>query len=155
LTAARSRTVVLLAKLLVVLGFAAFFSLLVGTLAPLLTWSAFHLRGVSLGHQDLHYMDLAWRAVFTGCGFSLAGFVFAVLIRHQVGAIAATLLFPGMIEQLLSLLLKNNAVHLPFRSLMQIMDGKGLNPSPVRDFLICAGISLVLCWFLFRRRDAN
>jgi hypothetical protein len=87
----------------------------------------------------------------------MAGVVLAFLIRSQIGSIAALLLLPGLVEQLLTLVLKNNAMYLPFSVLNSV-----IHDDPRLSAIKAAGIFmiyLVIGWLAsavtFAKRDAN
>lgn len=83
----------------------------------------------------------------------------ATLIRNQIGAVVATLFVIPSLEQIATLLLKNNAVYLPFTSSNEVL------VSPEKGSLSYGHAALVfsaylligwiVAWILFLRRDAN
>ena len=160
LTASRSRTQVYLAKLLVVSGVALVLNLLFALLSPLLSVLAVHIAGLQLGHQDIAAWNLLWRSAAAGWGMSVFAFVFAMLIRVQVGAIVVLLIAPGTVESLLGLILKNNQSYLPFTSMNILL---GQQPGQAHVSLMRAlavmltyiVIGVVISWALFLKRDAN
>lgn len=159
LTSTRSRTRALVAKFLTVSGFALLTFCALGLLAALLSEVAIHLRGLPLGHQDIQLWSTLWRGMFAGWGFTAIAFILAVIIRAQVGALAALLLLPSTVESLLGLLLKSNQAYLPFHTLNILLDigNGGPHISYVRAALV-AGIYIVVgwlvAWYLFLKRDA-
>jgi len=160
LTASNSRTKVILAKLLTVSAFAVVFSLVVGSLSPALTYLGIHLKGHALVHQVFPVWDVLWRVVFVGWGYAMLGFIFASAIRIQVGAISAMFLVPAMVEPLVGLLLKQNAVYLPFNDLQTVLMHQGtLKTISVANaawlFVIYVVGGMLITWQLFVRRDAN
>jgi ABC-type transport system involved in multi-copper enzyme maturation permease subunit len=166
LTAASSRTHVLLAKMIVVSIYSILLTALVTGIAPLLTKLGMAVRGVDLAAQNLPFMDIWLHAIFYGWAFSMLALLIAAIVRSQVGTLAILLLFPVLGESLLSLLLKENAKYLPFTALGQVLQsaipgqlrGVMLNLSGTQAILVVlayiAGLGL-LAWLLFRRRDAN
>jgi ABC-type transport system involved in multi-copper enzyme maturation permease subunit len=156
ITASKSRTRVFLAKLVVISVFAVVFTLAFAVLSPVLTSLAISIRGVELIPQVYDVGSLLWRALFVGWGTAMAAFIIAMLIRSQVGAIAALLLIPPTAEQLLSLLLKENAVYLPFMSLTNVLLPGAVSASKSALVFLCYLVpSLLITWVLFLRRDAN
>jgi ABC-2 type transport system permease protein len=168
LTASKSRTRTLLAKIIVVSCFALFVSLLVGLLSPTLTYLGVHLHGHTMAAQVIPVGNLLWRCLFFGWGYAMAALLFAALIRNQVGAIVAYFIIPGPLEALMSLLLKNNALYLPFTALMQVTNtatgGEPAGASITRHlspgkgalvFMAYLVIGWIVAWILFLRRDAN
>lgn len=161
LTAGKSRVRVLLAKFLVVSAFAIVCSLVFGWLSPLLSQVAVNVRGLHLGAQTVPIWSLTWRMAVAGWGFAALSFFLAVIIRVQVGAIAAMFLIPSTVENLVGMLLKQNQVYLPFSSLntlVTIADPSSPHISYARAAAVaCAYIVSIgaLAFFLFVKRDAN
>ena len=88
--------------------------------------------------------------------------VLAAIIRQQVGAIAAFFLIPALGEQLLSLLLKDNRIYLPFTALTQVTmpESAGvqnaLSPGKAAFVVVLyIVVGWLVAWYLFLRRDAN
>lgn len=159
LTASRSRTRTLLAKLLVISCFALAFSLFVGVLSPIMTWLGVQVKGLHLVPQSIPIWDLLWKTLFVGWGFSMLAFIFAVIIRIQVGAISTMFLVPAMAEPLLGLLLKHNAVYLPYNSVQAVIQkipAGSISPGRAASVvLIYLAIGCLASWILFLRRDAS
>lgn len=161
LTAARSRTNVLLSKTIVVSVFAVVASVVFGLLSPLLTALGVHMAGHALVPQTYEVWDILWRTLFFGWGFAMFGLILAVIIRNQIGAIAAILLIPTTIESLIGLLLKNNVVYLPFSSLSAVVMQVTTSPNVISHVkaALVAAIYIVggwaIAWILFLKRDAN
>lgn len=161
LTASNSRSKVLVAKILVITGFAVVFTTFFGVLSPLVTLLGIHVHHLHLVHQTIFYKTLIWRCLFYGWGYAMAGLLLAVLIRNQVGAIITLFIAPATVEGLLSLLLKNNTVYLPFTSLSVVI-GQGMNYrntiTPIHAvyvFMAYLIVGWIIAWILFERRDAN
>ncbi|HSW65533.1 MAG TPA: ABC transporter permease [Bacillota bacterium] len=163
LTSSNSRTKTLLAKLVVVSAFAVLFSLTMGVLSPLLTALGIKLGGHTLVHQSFPIWDVMWRVVFVGWGYAIFGFILAVAIRIQVGAISTMFLWPAMLEPLAGLLLRHNASYLPLNDLSNIamendphvISEMNTVAHPVLLFLGYIVLGLIVVWQLFLRRDAN
>lgn len=160
LTASNSRTKVLLSKILVVSVFAVIFAALFGYLSPLLTVWGVDAHHLTLVPQTIHYWNLIWRSVFYSWGYAMAGLLLAALIRNQIGAIITLFIVPGTVEALLSLILKNNTVYLPFSALNDVLGQNTFSGriSYVRAALVFSGYLLVgwaVAWILFIRRDAT
>jgi ABC-2 type transport system permease protein len=158
LTASNSRTKVLLAKILAISIFGLLFTLGIIILSPLLMYLGVHVHGNSLAHQIIPYGDLLWRCLFYGWASILAGLLLATLIRNQIGAIVALFIIPTL-EQAVALLLKNNAVYLPFMSSNEVLvsPDKG-SISYGHAALVFSAYLIVgwaVAWILFLRRDAN
>ncbi|MET0779554.1 MAG: ABC transporter permease [Candidatus Saccharimonadales bacterium] len=168
LTSSSSRTKTLLAKIVAVSVFSVLFSLVFAVISPLMTLLGLHIKGLTLDPQQLDVFSLAWRAVFYGWGFSMFGLAFAVILRHQIGVIVTLFMVPSTGEALVGLLLRHNAVYLPFTALGQVLEhhpvvqaGRLINPIAMsygRAALIAAlyiAVVWVVAWILFTRRDAN
>jgi ABC-type transport system involved in multi-copper enzyme maturation permease subunit len=166
LTASRSRSTVLLAKIIVVSCYSLLLAALIGVLSPLMSYLGVALHGETLVPQFLNYGDLAWRSLFFGWGYGMAGLLLAVLTRNQVASIVALFVIPDLVEQLLGLLLKQNIIYLPFSSLDQVIragttdsvGGQMVTLSAQRAAInYCAYLIVgwAIAWFLFLKRDAS
>ncbi len=158
LTAVNSRSKVLLAKILAISAFAAVFTFALMVVAPLLIYLGVHAHGNSLAAQTIPYGDLLWRCLFYGWTSILAGLLLAVLIRNQIGAVVALFVIPSL-EQIATLLLKNNAVYLPFTSSNAVLvspeKGSLSYGHAAMVFSAYLVVGWVVAWILFLRRDAN
>jgi len=160
LTTSNSRTKALLAKLLMVTGFSIVFSLIVGALAPALTLAGLHVKGIVLIGQHFSVASVLWKVIFVGWGYAMFAFIFAMIVRIQVGAVSTLFLVPAMVEPLVGLILKKDAVYLPFNALQSVVQA---NPDllPISSaravgiVLVYLAIGLLVSWQLFLRRDAN
>lgn len=160
LTASHSRLKVLVAKTMVVSLFAIVFCFVFGLLSPLLSILATELRNLNLVHQNIDFWGIAWRAVFAGWAFSMLGFIMALIIRSQVGALIAIFIMPGPLEAILGLLLKKNQIYLPFtaNSILLGVREDMLAMSYGKATLVVGTYIIVgwlVAWVLFLRRDAN
>jgi ABC-2 type transport system permease protein len=158
LTSSKSRARVFFAKFIVISLFAGVFVLFYGTLSPLLAAFGAQIHGLDIVNQQFHMWPLVWHTLFGGWAFIMFMSIMAMIIRSQVGAIAAAFLIPGTVEQLLGLLLKQNQVYLPFSSLNVLFDTAKQHISPERAVLVASVymvVGLVVALVLFRRRDAN
>jgi ABC-2 type transport system permease protein len=165
LTAARSRTTVLLAKIIVVSIFAIILTTIVCAAAPYLTQLGIHAKGLTLSPQTFPFRDLLTRSIFYGWGYSMLALIITAIVRSQVGAIAILFLLPGLGESLLGLLLKQNAKYLPFNALGSILrdvpsaainSGAALSHSSATMLVLSYIIGgWLIAWVLFLRRDAN
>jgi len=163
LSAARSRTQVLLAKIVVVSVFSILLTLFVCSLAPWLTQLGLQAKGLSLVPQDFPIFDLLMKSAFYGWGYSMIALIIAFIVRNQVGALGFLFLFPGLGELLLGLLLKNNAIYLPFSALGSVIRNGGAMLGQV-PFPLTKSVGVVLAyivggwlvaWILLMRRDAS
>ena len=158
LTANRSRSRILLAKIIVISVVSLLFTLAIGVFSPLMSAWGVHAHHLHLVPQTFHYGDLFWQCLFYGWGYAMAGLLIAALVRNQIGAIVSLFILPGTVESLLGLLLKKNVVYLPFNSLFAIinrMDTPG-SISPERAALVFSAYLVggwLIAWLLFFRRD--
>lgn len=164
LTASRSRTQVLLAKVIVVSGFAIGMSLVIAVLAPVMAYiGAVVVKGAVAVPQEFELWSLFWRVIATGWGYAMFGLIFAALIRNQVGAIAGYLFTPVTVEPLLGLLLKENIIYLPYNTIAQVILGADAMSLPnslpyakaALIMLLYIIVGWIIAWLLFMRRDAN
>jgi len=148
----------------VVSVYAIFLAALIAVLSPVMSSLGIHAHGHTLVPQTLHYGNLAWRSLFYGWGYGMAGLVLAMLARNQIAAIMALFLIPSLGEQLLGvLLLKHNTVYLPFSALAQVINGSGTGPTSstmsaskaAGVYCIYLAVGGIVAWILFLKRDAN
>jgi ABC-2 type transport system permease protein len=163
LTLINSRSKVLAAKFITVLGFTVIFSAIVVGLSLVLAMLGANMAGHHLPHQDFNALIGIGKSVFYCTGFALAGLLFTALIRNITASVAVLFIVPNTLEALLSILLKHNAKYLPFHSLQDVVTlsfGKP-NPdilSPGKGALIFSAYLIfgwLIAWYLFLRRDAN
>jgi ABC-type transport system involved in multi-copper enzyme maturation permease subunit len=173
LSASKSRSKVLASKIIAIFCLVFVYTLISTAILLGLVIAGVHASGHSLPHQDINYLTFFAKTVFFTEAFAMAGLLFITLIRNQVGAIAALLILPNTIEGLLSLLLKNNSVYMPFMALQQVVQAPTITVSgapahPPNDNLgslsAPKGALVYLCylvgawivaWYLFLRRDAS
>lgn len=167
LTNSNSRTKSLLAKAIVIAIYAVVVGVVAMVIGPLLARLGVSLQGASLAPQAIGYWDIAWRGIFYSFGNAMAAIVIAVIIRNQIGAIATYFVGAGMVEELLTLVLKENAKFLPFRALNQVINSGAASAEMVREtaaltigqnamvFTAYLVVGSLVAWILFLRRDAN
>jgi ABC-2 type transport system permease protein len=161
LTSSNSRSRVLLSKVIVVSCYALFLTVLIGVISPVASYLGIHAAGHSLVPQTLHYSNIIWRSLFYGWAYSIAGLLFAVIIRIQVGAIVALFVIPGVVESLLAQLLNKNSVYLPFTALTNVIGDTGIKNitiSPAKGaavFAIYLAVGWIIAWYLFLKRDTS
>jgi len=171
LSANTSRSKVLLSKIIAVFVFVFVFALFATAIGLALMRFGVAVSGHALPHQDINYVTSLGKSIFYSEGFALAGLLFAALIRNQIGALAALFIVPNPIEGILSLLLKKNAVYLPFTALQQVIQPPVINGvsaardatnvgviSAPRGALVFLGYFVVawaVAWYLFLHRDAT
>jgi ABC-type transport system involved in multi-copper enzyme maturation permease subunit len=157
LTASNSRAKVLAAKIIVATAYALVFTVVMAALAPLLSYIGLSLHGYTLGPQTFYFASFVPHVLFYGWGFVMMGVLLSVLIRSQIGAFAALLLLPGLVEQLLTLVLKSNAVYLPFSAMNAVLhfDPRLSSGEAVGVFMIYLVVGWLIAFILFKKRDAN
>ncbi len=165
LTASKNRTQVLLAKVLAVTLFSVVVTLAVSILSPLFAAIGIKFAGNHLTHQVINVPTLLWHCLFFGWGMAMTALAMAMIIRNQVGALVAFLFIPGPGEAILGILLKQNAVYLPFSALNQVISSPttsqgGPNTGHLSPGKAVAVFSFYLitawlvAWYLFHKRDA-
>lgn len=168
LTAASSRTKVLLAKTIAVATYIFGFVIISGGIGLLGMIMGMAMAGHALPHQDLSILVYFGEMLFYCEGWALAALLFAALLRNQVAAVAVLLIAPNTVEALLSLFLKQHTVFLPFTALNQVIVGPsqlefsapsatGTLP-PIKGALVFLAYLVagwLVTWYLFVRRDAN
>lgn len=163
LSAANSRSKVLLAKFLTALGFAFILGLFWLFLSLGLTKLGLSIKHITLPAQDFNLIVTFGKGLFVISGISMMALLFAALVRNITGAFALLFLVPGPIEALLAVFLKRKAEYLPFTSLYRVV-GQSAGPpgspaiSPGKSaliFLAYLTIGWLVAWYLFMRRDAN
>jgi ABC-2 type transport system permease protein len=161
LTASKSRSRVLLAKILVITCFSIIFTAIFSALTPVLCNFGASVHHLTLVQQTIPYKSVIWKCLFYGWGYSIAAFIIAALIRNQIGSIIVVLIAPATVEGLLGLVLKNNVVYLPFSALATVI-GSGMNYhnaiTPFHAalvFLAYVAVGLIVSFVLFQRRDAG
>jgi len=162
LTASNNRTKSLFAKLIATTAFSLVFTLFVAIAAPLLTIAGVAAHGVNpgLSPQHLQLSPLFWQVLFVGWGYSMFSFIIAMILRVQVGAISAIFLFPAMVESLLALAMKKDAIYLPYNSLQSVLiHNDAFKPvsygaaAAIATVYIVGGV--IISWILFQKRDAQ
>jgi ABC-2 type transport system permease protein len=167
LTSSNSRTKTLIAKAFVIAVYAVVVGAAMAVLGPLLTWLGANLAGGTMAPQSIDYWNIAWRCLFYSFGNAMAAVVIAGLIRNQIGAIVTYFVIAGTIEELLTLVLKENSKYLPFRALNEVVNFSAQTGEVVKDaaalsvgenalvFTVYMVIGLLATWIFFLRRDAN
>lgn len=160
LTANTRRTTVLLTKMFTIAVFGVCFGIVTVLFGLGMYALGVQLRDATLPAQDIAMWTALGKVALYYVGYALIGVLLAVLLRAVVGAIAVLLLFPTTIEPLMSMVLKEKAVYLPFAALDTIMGA-----SMMRGDLTSAGaigvsaiyiaVFGIITWLLFLRRDAN
>ncbi len=157
LTSVNHRSKVFFAKLLA----AVIFACLVAALAMLANGALFYL-GLHLHHitpiaQQVAYGTIAWHAAATILGDVAFAFIIAMLARSLIVAIAAVLIIPTTIEQLITLLLKDNVKYLPYTALGNLTEITSKISFTFSLAVVCGYVLVfgALAYGLFLKRDAN
>ena len=116
-----------------------------------------HVHHINTMAQTMPGGDFVWRAAASIVGLVSLGYIIAMLLRSQVGAIAAFLVLPTTVESLLGLLLKDNIKYLPFTAVGNLST---IHPSPSLSTSLTIAAAYIagfwlLAYVLFLRRDAN
>ncbi|HVS79318.1 MAG TPA: ABC transporter permease [Candidatus Saccharimonadales bacterium] len=165
LTASRSRSQVLLSKIVVAAFYILFYSLLMMVVCFGLVHAGLLIGGNTLPHQDINYLSYVAKTVAYDECYALTALLFVSLIRNMQASFVAFFIIPGTLEGLLSLVLKSHSVYMPFLALAQIIvspTDKSIpstgSLSPLRGLLVFLAYFLVawaISWYLFLRRDAT
>lgn len=156
LTSARSRTTILIAKIIVITVVAILATVLFALLSPLFVAAGTAIKGHHLVHQNMPSADLMFRALFTGWAYSMIGLVISFIARIQVASVVAFFIIPSTVEPLLGLLLKAKQDYLPYISVDGALNSHSISPHKsmlVATLWILGGF--VVSWVLFKKRDAN
>lgn len=162
-TSTRSRTNVLLAKTLAGTMFVALFMVVAVIISVLASRLGLALGGSTLAPQSIYYLDILWSGLLYAWVYTMLSFIMALIIRNQIGAIAAMFILPGTLEGLLGILLKDNAKYLPYSALSGIMYSNNF-PADMHVLARSAQVIVVLAyvaaglgisWYLYLKRDAS
>ncbi len=163
LTFSNNRTKIFLAKLLVLTGYAVAFSLLSVGLGLLMYVIGAAFGNFSLARQSFEPLVAIGRVTFFVFGNVILGYMLGILTRNLAAAIVLLLVGLNVVEGLLVLILKEDAIYLPLNALSQVIAGDtgllfGKVLSPLNAamlfsvYLVLAGAATL---FLFQTRDAN
>jgi len=161
LTAARRRWYTLVSKTLVVTLFSVVATVILCLIVPQLMKLGLHMHHVSLVHQNIDYGVLLPHAIFYVWGNVMFGLIISFILRSQVGAIVVLLVFPAIVENLLTLLLKHNSIYLPFQSLTPVLTDAhaAAHQLSAAQGMLVALTYVVVGWIvslvLLQKRDAN
>lgn len=170
LTSSNSRSKFLLAKVIAATCYAFFVVILIAVLTPLLASLGANIKHLDVVPQTIQYGNLLWRILFAGFANAMIGLLFVVLIRNQIGALVTLLLAPTTGELVLTMIIKEKSIYLPFSALNEVIStantrlDSGDSPfiqghlTPIKAagvFCIYLFVSWFVAWFLFLRRDAN
>jgi ABC-2 type transport system permease protein len=161
LTAANSRTKVLLAKIMVIAGFTGVFTVIAAIVGVASYMLGLSVRDAELPVQTISIWSVLGRVLFYCVANALAGLLFAALLRNIVAAVAVFFIGTSTVEPLLGIVLKEKAAYLPFMSLQQvvtpgIVEGATMSAGKAALIFTCyLIIGWVITWWLFLRRDAN
>lgn len=166
LSLSKSRTKVLLAKIVTVLTYTIVITLVADCLGILALIAGASVAGHHLSHQDFDAVTVAAKSLYYCVGFALAALLFTTLLRNITASVAVLFIVPNTVEGIFSLFLKHNITFLPFSALQQVISpssiiSKGPTPawqSPTRGafvFAVWLIVGWAIAWILFLRRDAN
>lgn len=168
LVSSNNRGKVLTAKFIVTSVYSLVLAALIGVLAPLMGYLGVIAHGHTLVPQNFDLVTIVWTTLFYGWGLGVAGFVLAILLRNQVLAIVSIFIIPNVIEGFIgALLLKHNAVYMPFHALNQVINSQApaAPGNPISSSMSASGAAFIFIgylivagligWLLFMRRDAN
>lgn len=171
LTASNRRSKVLAANIISIFGFTLVYSILMTLIGIGLIYAGLAFSHNVLPHQTVNYLTYLGKSVFFAEAYALVGLLFGILIRNMAGSFAALLIIPGPVEALLSLILRNNSIYLPFMALSQVIQGPTITsghpahpdnttgylsaPKGALVFLCYLVVGWMIAWYLFLRRDAN
>ena len=155
LTSANSRTKVLLAKAAAITTFSAMLFVFIAVCAVLAYQLGVAFSPTAEFSPMRFFWGDIWRSLFFVVSYGLVGLLFAFLFRHLVGAIAALFVIPT-VEQLATVLLKDNAQYLPFITLSQVQIQSPMSAGKAALLFSCyLVVGWLSAWYLFLRRDAN
>lgn len=161
LTSARSRTQVLFAKFLVFTLYCLKFTALIALVSFIAMLIGLKVSGHDLPAQQIDWWHLIWTNVYYVWGNAAFAAVIGFLVRNQVGAIVAYFVGTSAVEGLLSLVLKENSIYMPFMALGRVGGQYSplLESASVGKAALVSGawlaVSWLIAWILFVRRDAN
>ncbi len=171
MTASNSRSKILISKILSLLVFIFFFSVILGAIALGLIYLGAVVAGHTPVHQEISYLTFFGKLVLYCELWAMVGLLFITLIRHQMGAFVVLFIVPNIVNGIFAQLLKHNAVYLPFNAINEIIKAPELIPkngvptpaefgslTPPRAALLFGSYLLLgwaVAWILFLRRDAN
>jgi ABC-type transport system involved in multi-copper enzyme maturation permease subunit len=160
LTASRSRTKVLFAKLLIVTLFSAALVAVCIGIGLATYYLGLHIRHFDMPPQTLNLSGVLARTILSCVGGAWLALVIVLLVRNIVFAIVAIFMLPT-VEQILTIWLKHNAAYLPSTALNQVgyLPGQSVAVfSALKGgliFLAYIVVGWLVAWFLFLRKDAN
>jgi ABC-type transport system involved in multi-copper enzyme maturation permease subunit len=159
LTASNNRLKVLLAKFIVLGGYALIMAFITILVAMGLTMLGVRVGGHYLGPQTIDLYSLLWKSITYMVGAAWLGLVLGFLSRSLVFAIVAYFLIPS-VEPILHALLKISNNYLPSAAQSQILQADPIpgTYSPLASlgvFSIYLAVGFVVSVVLFMRKDAN
>lgn len=157
LTAVNHRSKLFFAKLLAAAVFASVVAVIAMIANGALFYLGLQLHNVTPVAQQLDYGMVAGHVAAIILGNVVFAFIIAMLARSLIVAIAAVILLPSTIEQLLVLLLRENTKYLPYTALSNFSDVTSKISSTFSLAVVCsyALVFGALAWALFLKRDAN
>lgn len=158
LTSTNNRSKVYLAKLFVLLVSSLVIAAIVIAAAIGLFHVGQHLHHITTASQQVPLWDTIWRSAATVAGGIVYAFIISIVLRNLIGSIAFILVVPTTVENLLSLLLKDNVKYLPYTALDNLTRIEKSTVSHSFSLAVVASyiaVFGVVSWLLFLKRDAN
>ena len=156
LTASKTRSQVLPAKLLAATTYALLFTVLFAVAIPLLAAAGLHANGSHYITQSIPYASLTWRVLFTGWGYFMLGMTIALLVRNLIGAVVTALVFPAIVSNLLTLAFRGNSKYLPYHALNNVLSPHTMSSGKAAIVVaVYIVVGWVVAWVLFVKRDAS
>ena len=166
LTASNSRSKVLAAKILVMLGLILVYTVVATAVGLSLTRLGAAMAHHSVPSQSINYLAYFAKSIFTGEAWAMTGLLIPALVRNMQASVAILFIVPNNLEALLGLIIKQPEKWLPYSALAQVIEPpvklgpRGGAPNLVTPlhgamvFLIYLVIFWLITWYLFVRRDA-
>ena len=156
LTMVRSRSMVLIAKMIVVVLYALIVTAVATGLGYIGSLVAFNFIEESAADQVLDVGKLLLHGFIYVTGFALIGLLLGLLFRTIVAPIVILILAPGTIEPLLGLALNDGEKYLPFTSIQALvipeMEANLLQSVLTISTYLVVGWAFV--WYRFHKKDA-
>lgn len=153
----RSRSVVLLAKIITTLCYALVVTALAAFIGYIGSIIAFNFIEESAADQVIDVGKLILHSFIYVTGFTLIGLLLGLLFRTIVAPIVILILAPGTIEPLIGLLLDGEEKYLPFTSIQSLVV-PGMEVDVLRSVATISAylvIGWAIAWYGFHHRDAS
>ncbi len=157
LTVNRSRSVILIAKIITTVCYALAITILAAAIGYLSSIIAFNFVEESAPAQIIDVSKLIFHSFIYVTSFTLIGLLLGFLFRTIVAPIVILILAPGTIEPLLGLLLDDKQKYLPFTSIQSLVL-PGMETDVVQSIAtisVYLVIGWAIVWYRFHYRDAS